>query len=281
MFIKTHIIFSMKEKYCLYRGIIDSHFHQLEMKKKDMDPDEILKRCFETGLEYALDISTNTESFNERLEFAHKYPQVYISAGLSVEKAIASEIDINRMLSDLERQLDSNKNNPKLIALGETGLDRYWNYGDVKREVHLFESQVMLADKYSLPVVIHNREADNEILDVLERLKPSKGGIIHCFSADWAFASRALDIGFMISFAGNLTYKKTENMREACRKTPDNSILIETDAPYLTPQKVRKYKNHPGFIGYTYELAAELRGVDTEDLVQQVNSNFRKLFKLG
>ena len=270
----------MKEKYCLYDGIIDSHFHQLEMKKKEMDPDAILEECFDKGLSLALDISTNTETFYERLEFAEKYPQVYISAGLSVGKAEAPQIIIDKMLSDLEDQLQSNKDNTKLKALGETGLDRYWNHGDVKRETHLFESQVMLAEKYSLPVIIHNREADDEILDVLERLKPSKGGIIHCFSTDWAFASRALDIGFMISFAGNLTYKKTDDMRDVCRKAPSDSILIETDAPYLTPQKVRKYKNHPGFIGYTYELAAELRGVGTEELVGQVNSNFRRLLSL-
>ena len=267
----------MEEKYCLYDGIIDSHFHQLEMKKKDLDPDDILKTCFGMGLKYALDVSTNTESFKERLLFAEKYSQIYISAGLSVGKAEASETEINKMLSDLEAQLEEAADNPKLKALGETGLDRYWNHGDNSRETFLFESQVMLAEKFSLPVIIHNREADSEIMDVLEKYKPSKGGIIHCFSTDWDFASRALDIGFVISFAGNLTYKKTEEMREVCRKVPEDSILIETDAPYLTPQKVRKYKNHPGFIGYTYELAAELRGIKTEKLVQQVNSNFRRL----
>ena len=270
----------MEEKYCLYKGIIDSHFHQLEMKKKEMDPEDILKNCFDMGLSYALDVSTNTETFNERLAFAEKYSQIYISAGLSVGKAEAPESEINKMLSDLENQLETASDNSKLKALGETGLDRYWNHGDTARETFLFESQVMLAEKYSLPVIIHNREADNEILSVLEKYKPSKGGIIHCFSTDWNFASRALDIGFMISFAGNLTYKKTEDMRDVCCKVPKDSILIETDAPYLTPQKVRKFKNHPGFIGYTYELAAELRGIETEELVEQVNSNFRRLLDI-
>ena len=277
---KTNIILSMEEKYCLYEGIIDSHFHQLEMKKKELSPYSIIKKCIEKGLDLALDISTDTETFCERLVFAEHFPEIYITAGLSVGKAEAPAAEIESMLSDLENQLDKNKDNPKLKAVGETGLDRYWNHGDVKRETNLFESQVMLADKYSLPVIIHNREADSEILEVLGRLKPSKGGIIHCFSSEWAFAEKALDLGFMISFAGNLTYKKTEKMREVCRKTPDDSILIETDAPYLTPQKVRKYKNHPGFIGYTYELAAELRGMKTEKLVSAVNRNFRQLLNL-
>ena len=165
----------MKEKYSLYKGIIDSHFHQMEMKKKDMNPHKILNECFDKGLEYALDISTNTETFNERLKFADKYKQIFITAGLSVGKAEAAENEINQMLILLENQLESNKANPKLKALGETGLDRYWNHGDVKRETFLFESQVMLADKYSLPVIIHNREADSEILDVLENLRPSRG----------------------------------------------------------------------------------------------------------
>ncbi len=270
----------MTDKYSLYEGITDSHFHQLEMRKKDMDPENILEDCIGKGLSFALDISTNTETFEERMIFAEKYQEVYVSAGLSVGKADLSIDEIDLRLSDLESQLKNNINNPKLRALGETGLDRYWNHGDIKRETYLFESQVILADKYSLPVIIHNREADSEILDVLEKHKPSRGGIIHCFSADWAFAERALDIGFMISFAGNLTYKKTDDMREVCRKVPSGSILIETDAPYLTPQKVRKYRNHPGFIGYTYELAAELRGVRTEELVLQVNNNLRKILAI-
>jgi TatD DNase family protein len=271
----------MKDKYRLYEGIIDSHFHQLEMIKKDLDPEIILKNCISKGLTHALDISTNTDFFDERLSFADKFPEVHISAGLSVGKAEETMAEIDFKLSQLEKQLEDNKENPKLKALGETGLDRYWNHGDRMREMHLFESQVMLAEKYSLPVIIHNREADNEILEVLTRLKPSKGGIIHCFSTDWPFAEKALDLGFMISFAGNLTYKKTEEMREACRKTPLSSILIETDAPFLTPQKVRKYKNHPGFIGYTYELAAEIKDIETEELVSRVRNNFKRLLSIS
>lgn len=279
-FPKRPIIGNMKEKYCLYEGIIDSHFHQLEMRKKDMDPELILSSCISKGLSYALDISTNTNFFDERLSFADKFPEVYISAGLSVGKAEETLADIDSKLSQLEKQLDDYKENPKLRALGETGLDWYWNYGDEKKQKYLFESQVMLAEKYSLPVIIHNREADSDILEILSRLKPSKGGIIHCFSSDWSFAEKALDLGFMISFAGNLTYKKTEDMREACRKTPISSILIETDAPFLTPQKVRKYKNHPGFIGYTYDLASELKEIKTEELVCAVGDNFKKILSL-
>ena len=268
----------MTENYNLYDGITDSHFHQLEMRKKGLDPHTVLDNCFRDGLSAAVDISTNTDTFYERLEFAEQFSSIFISAGLSVGKAEHDLPVIERKLTELEIQLETNKNNPKLKALGETGLDFYWNYGTEEKQKFLLESQLLLADRYSLPVIIHNREADSGIIELLQKIKPLKGGIIHCFSSDRVFAEKYLDLGFMISFAGNITYKKTESMREAASIVPLDSILVETDAPYLTPQKVRKFPNHPGFIGYTYELIAEIKGIKAEELVRAVNTNFRKIF---
>ena len=276
----------MDEKYNLLPGMADSHFHSLEMEKKGLDAGVILEKCFSMGMSYALDISTNTETFGKRLDFARLFKGVYITAGLSPGKAERNDSELKSMLEQLEMQLYKNSSRAdssregRLAGVGETGLDWYWNYGTRDRQVHLFRNQLALAEKYSLPVIVHNREADKEILESLKEEKLSRGGIIHCFSSDYSFASKCLDLGFYISFAGNLTYKKSTALHEAAKKLPAGSILVETDAPYLAPGKMRGRLNHPGFIGYTYSFLAEIKDMDVQDLVYSIKTNFINLFNL-
>ncbi|MCK5199212.1 MAG: TatD family hydrolase, partial [Spirochaetales bacterium] len=162
--------------------------------------------------------------------------------------------------------------------IGEIGLDWNWNYGTKKLQIELFEAQIELANKYKLPILIHNREADKEVIETLKTTPPSSGGIVHCFSSDYQAAVNFLDLGLSISFAGNATYKKNSNLREVAAQIPEESIFVETDSPYLSPQKVRGKLNHPGHIGFIYETIAECRKMAIDELIISVKDNFLKLF---
>ena len=264
-------------------GMIDSHFHYMEMMKKDIDAPKVIKECLESGMEALIDISTSISNFDARLQFALKNKNLFISAGISPGKAENQIEEIEKMAEVLETQVNNTKINDsgttnRLIAIGETGLDWYWKHGTPERQIFLFEKQLELAQKFNLPVIIHNREADKEILDILKKKAPSQGGIIHCFSSDYNFAIKCIDLGFFISFAGNTTYKKNTIIQEAAKKLPAASILVETDSPYLSPQQVRELPNNPAFVGYTYKFIAEQRGDDIIDLIANVKNNFIRLF---
>ena len=268
----------MTESMPLMPGMIDSHFHYLEMLKKELDPHALLAECFSSGMTAAVDIATNTANFEKRLEFAACFDNIFITAGLNPGKAEKETAEIDEMLDTLETQISGAKGHGRLIAVGETGLDWYWKYGTREKQISLFEAQVDLAEKYGLPVIIHNREADEDVLRILNTKKPAKGGIIHCFSSDYKYALSCIDLGFMISFAGNVTYKKNTVIQEAARRIPASSILAETDSPYLSPGKLRGLPGHPGFVSHTYNYLAELRDVEIEDFTDTVKTNFNTLF---
>ncbi|MDX9801845.1 MAG: TatD family hydrolase [Spirochaetia bacterium] len=269
----------MADKLPILPGMIDSHFHYLEMLKKELDPQALLSECFSAGMSAAVDIATNTANFDKRLDFALGFDNIFITAGLNPGKADRETSEVDEMLKTLELQITGAKEHGRLIALGETGLDWYWNYGTREKQISLFETQVGMAEKYSLPVIIHNRDADEDVLNILKAKKPSSGGIIHCFSSDYNFAASCIDLGFMISFAGNVTYKKNTSLHEAARRIPSSSILAETDAPYLSPRKLRSFPGHPGFVSHTYEFLAETRGEKIGYLTDTVKSNFNRLFR--
>ena len=268
----------MTENLPIIQGMIDSHFHYLEMLKKELDPRALLTECFSAGMTAAVDIATNTANFEKRLEFAALFDNIFITAGLNPGKADRETAEIDEMLRTLEAQIRGANGQGRLIGVGETGLDWFWNYGTREKQISLFEAQVFLAEKYSLPVIIHNREADEDVIRILETKKPAKGGIIHCFSSDYKFASSCIDLGFLISFAGNVTYKKNTVIQDAARRIPAASILAETDAPYLSPGKLRGLPGHPGFVSLTYNYLAELRNVKIEDFTDTVKNNFNTLF---
>lgn len=264
----------------LQSGMIDTHFHGLIMEQKELDTRSVLTEAFESGLEYAIDIGTEMGDVPKRLELLSGLKNIQIAAG-----NYPSEVEKNttpNLIKLLEKIIKDNdlleNNNQRIIAIGEIGLDWHWNYGTKEQQIELFEAQIDLANKYNLPVLIHNRDADNEIIEVLNKTKPVSGGIMHCFSSDYNTAVKVLDLGLSISFAGNVTYKKNNILREVASKLPVNSIFAETDSPYLSPQKVRGKKNHPGHIGYTYETLAECQNLPIEEFIQEVKNNFTNLF---
>ena len=255
--------------------MIDSHFHLFHMKKRGMDYINMIKSCFDEGLSYAVDIGITPENFAVRTETASSIPGLYTAHGFYPSRCTSADLEAE--LEILEATLDSD---PKAIAVGEMGIDLFHDYGTVEQQRELVRKQITIANRLNLPVIIHSRDAETETLELLTVERVNAGGIIHCYSYSTETAERFIELGYYISFAGNVTYKKTELLREAAQSVPLNRLLIETDAPYLSPQKVRSKLNYPGFIGHTYENIAELRGIPLEELITAVKTNFETLFNL-
>ena len=258
--------------YNLLQGMIDTHFHGLIMEHKELDTRSVITEAFESGLEFAIDIGTEMSDVPKRFKLLSNFKNILFAAG-----NYPSEIE-KETVANLIDSLETIIKNNKISAIGEIGLDWHWNYGTKEQQMELFEAQINLANKYNLPVLIHNREADTEIIEILQKTRPIAGGILHCFSSNYETAVKLLDIGLYISFAGNVTYKKNNSLRAVASKIPVNSIFAETDSPYLSPQKVRGKTNHPGHIGYTYETLAECQKLPIEDFIQTVRNNFLTLF---
>jgi TatD DNase family protein len=254
-------------------GSVDSHFHTMVMVEKNLPAEQILDYTFAEGLAYGLDIAINLEDFEERKTRLDRFSGVYLTAGLHPSQAGSI------VFTDAEAVLRAALSDPRVVALGEIGLDWYRNHGTPEEQRDLFVSQIELANRLGLPVIVHNRDATEDIFEVFRSHPPAVEGIMHCFAADAGFARRFLDLGFSLSFGGNVTYKRSEDIREAARITPSDRILAETDAPFLAPQAVRGRPNHPGYVGHTYEFLAELRGESSaEVLARAARENFERIF---
>lgn len=256
-------------------GMIDSHFHSRIMGKKDLDTRKLLEKAVTAGLVGGLDIGTEAGDTAGRATMIDGFPQFGLAAGL-----YPSEAEHERLQDRLDLLLRDLQQFP-VVAIGEIGIDLHWNYTTPKRQRDLMIQQIEVANRYGLPIIVHNRDADEEIAEVLKEHPPAAGGIMHCFSSGPEAAKTFLDAGMHISFAGNITYKKSDELRAAARAVPIDRLLTETDSPYLSPQAVRGKPNHPGHVGYVYETIASLRSIDPEKLVEAVRENFYRLFPLS
>ena len=256
--------------------MIDSHFHTLHMIARELPGEEILADCFSAGMSYGLDVGIVAETFARRADMALRFPRLYLASGFYPS---ACEDPLWRdKLPLLEEHLIQT---PKAVALGEIGLDLNRMYGTREAQKEVLTAQIELANRLGFPVIIHSRDAAMETLELLHRYPPRKGGILHCFSYGPEWVDRFAELDLYFSFAGNITYKKSPEIRAAARLVPSNRLLLETDAPYLSPQPVRHKINHPGFIGYTYETAAGERETPLEELITLVEANFIDFLSLS
>lgn len=255
-------------------SLIDSHFHILEMKKKDIDTKNFLNEWFKSGGSYLLDVGINEDNLSERLNESWDFPKLYHSVGIHPNYANGN---IELRISNIEKQL----NNDKIIAIGETGLDYYWDKVSKNVQKDFFKSHIELSIKHSLPIIVHDRDASEDIIDILKQYKGKAFGVIHCFSSSPEFANEYLKLGFYLSFAGNVTYRKSISIQETLKITPHDRLLIETDSPYLSPQKVRGKVNHPGNISYTLDFISDKLDITRESLVTKVKQNFVHLFNIS
>ncbi len=244
----------------------DSHFHLLSLKERGVTLDPNVELA-------GIDVGTTARDYDERKEIIKLF-NIHYSLG-SGPWCANKEESIYNQLATLEQYV---KNlNP--VAIGEIGLDYYWDYGDRKTQQELFIEQLKMANRYSLPVIIHTRDADEDTAKILSEHKVEKGGIMHCFSShSLDFATLAISKGFYISFSGNVTFKNNRELQEVARHIPLDKLLAETDSPYLAPTPMRGRINQPEYVRYVYEFLAKLKGVELEELRLQLISNLEEFY---
>lgn len=259
---------------------VDSHCH-IDGKEFDADRDEIVKRANEAGVKFMLTIGTgepDSGSFERAVETAEKYENVFASIGVHPHDAKTYNEAAEARLINLARE------NKKVIAWGEIGLDFYYDHSPREIQEKVFRRQIRVARELDLPIIIHSRAADDETVEILKEEcsdENFRGGIMHCFGGTALMAEELMKINFLISFAGNVTFKKAENLRDAARVVPLEKLLIETDCPYLAPIPMRGKRNEPGFVVHTAKFLAEFYGIELETLAAQTTKNFLEFFKIG
>jgi TatD DNase family protein len=275
----------MLDEAPLARGMYDTHFHSLQMSRRGLDVPQLLARALERGLDGAVDVCVDPGELEERIGCSGSFAAIRYAAGFYPseatrfeEPADAESVALVHGEKAMVQQLSLALRHPRIVALGEIGLDYYHNPETRNAQRALFACQVELAAARGLPIILHSRESDDDLIDILAAVRPPAGGVAHCFSSGTSVARRLLDLGFMLSFAGNLTYPPNIQIQESARFTPDSALVVETDAPYLAPMPLRGQANQPAFVSHTYGYLAKLRNVGVEALVMAVRENVTRLF---
>jgi TatD DNase family protein len=251
--------------------LVDSHCH---LDFPDLSPrlPEILGRMNDNGVGWAVCIGVNLEDFPGVLALAETHPNLFATVGVHPEYADAEDPS--------EEQLAELADHPKVIAIGETGLDYYWQKDRPKWQRDRFRRHIRAAIRAHKPLVVHMRDAADDTLRILEEEGAhAVSGVMHCFTETWEVARQALDLGFYISFSGIVTFKSALAIKEAARKTPLDRILLETDSPYLAPVPYRGRTNEPAYVRHVAEEVARLRGLSPEQVGEATTTNFFNLFK--
>ena len=253
--------------------LIDSHAH-LEMPEFRKDLEAVIQRAKESGVEYVFTVGTEKKDWKRALEIAESHPSIYAILGVHPHNAKEIDHQTYSMLRELCR-------NEKVKAYGEIGLDFFRNFSPRDLQLMRFREQIGLAKELGLPVVIHDREAHHETLEILksERAKDC-GGIIHCFSGDYGMAKVCMDMGFYISIPGSVTFKNAESFREVVKRIPLDSLLVETDAPFLTPVPFRGKRNEPSYVRYTAQRMAEVKNISLEKVAEVTTQNAMRVYRL-
>jgi TatD DNase family protein len=253
--------------------LIDSHAH-LEMPEFKRDLEGVIQRAKESGVEYILTVGTEKKDWERALEIANSHPSIYAILGVHPHNAKEIDDQTYPRLRELCR-------NGKVKAYGEIGLDFFRNLSARDIQLKRFREQIGLAKELGLPIVVHDREAHQETLEILKSEKGEEcGGIIHCFSGDYEMAKVCIDMGFYISIPGSITFKSAESFREIVKRIPLESLLVETDAPFLTPEPFRGKRNEPGYVRYTAQKVAEIKGVSFEKVAEVTTKNAMRVYRL-
>jgi len=253
--------------------LIDSHCH-LQMEALAGDLDEVLQRAGESGIRFVIVPGSDRKENQKGLALAGTYPQLYAACGIHPHDASAFD---EALASELMEWLA----HPKAVAVGETGLDYHYMHSPRDVQLSVFERHLDIAEERKLPVVIHSREAEADTLDILRSRKGRLRGVLHCFSGGPQMARQVLDVGFYISIAGPVTYRKAEELRQVVRETPIERLLIETDAPYLAPVPHRGKRNEPAYLVHTAQQVAAIKGLHPGDVARVTSLNARKLFRIA
>ena len=253
--------------------IIDSHCH-LTYEPMHSSLKETISRANSDGVKYLLTISTEDKSFQNILKILDKYSCVYGSYGIHPHEAKKhKEITTEHIIKRLNK-------NKKIIGVGETGLDFYYNHSEKKDQIRSFEIHIEAAIKKNLPLIVHTRSAENDTYELLKKANKNKDLkiLIHCFTGTKDFAFKLLDLGAYISASGVVTFKKSKDLADTFKLIPINRILIETDAPYLAPEPMRGKPNEPSYIIHTVKFLSNLKNISVDKFSELTTQNFFKLF---
>lgn len=253
--------------------MIDSHCH-LDLEPIHSNLEEVINRCKSEGLKKILSISTNTQSYNNILKLIKVDPMIFGTIGIHPH-----ETSIDNMKKDFI--IKEFKNNIKIIGVGETGLDFYYENSNRNSQISSFINHIEASIKLNCPLIIHSRNAEIETFETLNKFKNENIKILmHCFTGTKEFAKKLLDLNAYFSASGIITFKNSEELRETFKYLPNNRILIETDSPFLAPVPMRGKKNEPSFIKYTLEKLAEIKNVDISKMEKFTTLNFHELFQI-
>ena len=252
--------------------LIDSHCH-LDYLARDEDLDDVVARARGAGLGGMLTICTKVSEFDQIRAIAEKYDDIWCTVGIHPHEADSEpEVSAERLV-----ELAAN---PKVIGIGECGLDYYYEHSSREAQQRSFRAHIAASRVTGLPLIVHTRDADDDTVAILhdEFANGPFPGLIHCYSASHDLAKKSLEIGFYISLSGIVTFKSAETLRETVRTLPIDRILVETDAPYLAPVPKRGKRNEPAFVAHTAAAVAELKGMSVDDLTTATTANFFRLF---
>lgn len=251
------------------------------MSRFDGDRDDVIERAKEAGLEAVITIGSDPESNPKAIELAEKYDFLYCSVGIHPHDAKRLTKGLNEGGADpLFNRLSEWASHKKVVAIGETGLDYHYMHSPKEIQMDVFKRHLSFAKEKNLPAVIHSRKANDDTMSILRESGINKG-VLHCFSGGMEMAEAAMSMGLYISIAGPVTFKDAKKLKEIAKAVPDDYLLIETDAPYLSPEPMRGKRNEPAFLIHTAREVARLRGVSVEDVARITTLNARRLFGIG
>ncbi len=251
--------------------LIDSHAH-LDDRRFSDDRDEVIQRARDKGIKRIINIGVDLKTSTAAIDLADKYEMIFAAVGVHPHNA-------SRYTSETTDRLGDMLAHDKVVAVGEIGLDYYRNISPPKAQQGAFREQLALAREKELPIIIHDRDAHGDVLDILIRDGlPEAGGVLHCFSGNWEFAQNCLDLGMYISFAGPITFRNAGDLRETAVRAPLDRVLVETDCPYLSPEPYRGKRNEPANVCYVAEKVASLRGLSNRVFMEATMDNTCNLF---
>jgi TatD DNase family protein len=253
--------------------LIDTHCH-LDMREYNADLSGVLARSREVGVTHIVTIGIDLDSSLRAIEIAERYPDVSAAVGIHPHS-------VGSVTKEEYRRLIEMAAHPKVVGYGEIGLDYVKKYAPVEDQRDHFARQLSVAKELGLPVILHDREAHNDVLHILKELQPfPAGGVMHCYSGDYLLAEEVLALGFHISIPGIVTFKNAAVLQEVAARIPLSAMLLETDGPYLAPMPNRGKRNEPAFLIYIAQKIAELRSCSLAEVCRQTTENARSLFRL-
>ena len=249
----------------------DTHAHYNDEKFEE-DRDIIIKQVQENNIKYITVVGYNIESSIKAIKIANKYDNIYATVGISPND-LKSEINLEK--------IENLAQNKKVVAIGEIGLDYYWNKENKDLQKDIFVKQIEIANKMDLPISIHTREAVYDTLEVLKnRIKVKNSGIFHCCPLNIELIKEAVKLGFYISFSGNVTFKNSKNANKCIEAVPIDKLLIETDSPYMTPEPYRGKRNNSIYVKLVAQKIAEVRNMELEDIAKITLENAKRVYKI-